>query len=454
MTIIKPSSAAAYQLLMEGSQALTDVEEHGMRLDVPYLHRMVAKTTDKIRSLESELMDNEIYTIWRKTFGERSNLTSHQQLGKVLFDVMKVPFNPEDITEKDKRPKTDITALDKIDLPFVRKWVNVQKLKKLKATNLVGLLREVDDDGFVHPFFNLHLVITFRSSSSNPNFQNIPKRDERIAKIIRKAFIPRGDDYVMVEIDYGALEFRGAASFWQDPSMIEYASDPNLDIHRDMAAECFLLDIDNVSKMSRTFAKNLFVFPILYGSYHVPCAKGLWDIISRAELETNDGIGLYQHLEDQGIFNQDDFERHIKSVEDSFNNRFKHWSEQKTIWWNDYLKRGWFEMSTGFVCSGIYSRNDLMNYPIQGPSFHLTLWSLIRINERFKKKKMRSKAVGQIHDSIRIDAHKSELDEVLLLSHRIMTEDIRKHWSWILTPLIVETEISSTNWYCMEELVI
>ena len=450
--MIKTSSESAMRLMMEGSRALTDVEEHGMRLDVPYLHKMVTKTTDKIRSLESQLMSDEIYTTWRKTFAERSNLTSHQQLGKVLFDVMKVPFNAEDVTEKDKRPKTDITALEKIDLPFVRKWVNVQKLKKLRATNLVGLLREVDDDGFVHPFFNLHLVVTQRSSSDHPNFQNIPIRDERIAKIIRKAFIVRDDDYVMVEIDFGALEFHICASFWGDPNMIEYASDPNLDIHRDMAAECFILYIDNVSKTARTFAKNLFVFPILYGSYYVQCAKGLWDIIARANIETKDGIPLYQHLEEQGIFNKDDFERHIKSVEDGFNQRFKHWSTQKEIWWKDYLKRGWFEMSTGFVCSGIYSKNFLYNAPIQGPSSHCKLWSLIQINKYLKKKKMRSKVVGEIHDSIRIDIHKSELDDVLLLSHRIMTEDIRKHWPWILTPLIVETEISSTNWYEMKEM--
>jgi DNA polymerase I len=449
---VKPSTPDAYRLMMEGTQALTDVEANGMRVDVSYLNRMIEETGDKIKSVERELMEDEIYETWQKTYGDKANLGSRQQLGKILFDVLKIKPDANSLTTTTKRPKVDIEALERINIPFIKKLVSVEKLKKLRSTYLVGILREVDDDGFVHPFFNLHLVVTQRSSSSNPNFQNIPKREEGIAKIIRKAFICRSDDYVMVEIDYGALEFRGCGSFWQDPSMIEYASNPELDIHRDMAAECYLLDTDNVSKLARTFAKNQFVFPILYGSYYVKCAKALWDMIGRADIKTQEGVSLYKHLEDHGVFNQEDFERHIRSVEDSFNRRFSHWSKQKEVWWNDYVKRGWFPMSTGFICSGIYSRNFLMNAPIQGPSFHCLLWSLIQINKWLKKNNMKSMVVGQIHDSIKIDAHKSELDDVLATSKRIMTKDIRKHWDWILTPLTIETELSETDWYSMKAI--
>jgi hypothetical protein len=104
---------------------------------------------------------------------------------------------------------------------------------------------------------------------------------------------------VLVEVDYSALEFRIAASFWKDPAMVAYASDSSLDIHRDMAGECYMLD--EVPKSSRFYAKNQFVFPILYGSYYISCAKNLWSVIETGNLETSDGIGLYDHLKSQGI---------------------------------------------------------------------------------------------------------------------------------------------------------
>ena len=104
-------------------------------------------------------------------------------------------------------------------------------------------------------------------------------------------------------------------------------------------------------------------------------------------------------------------------------------------------------MMTGFVCSGVFSRNQLYNLPVQGPAFHCLLWSLTQIVNRMKRDKMRSVVVGQIHDSIVADVHRDELDDYLQLVKQTMTVDVRKHWSWIVTPLIVEAEVAETNWY-------
>lgn len=235
--------------------------------------------------------------------------------------------------------------------------------------------------------------------------------------------------------------------FWKDPAMVAYASDPKLDIHRDMAGECFLLPVDNVSKDCRAFAKNQFVFPELYGSYYVSMAAGLWTSISRAGLKTKDGVGIYEHLRTKGIRTAKEFESHIKRVEQKFNERFAHWSAAKDRWWQKYLERGWFPLATGFVCPGIFSYNNLMNTPIQGPSFHCLLWSVIQVNAWLKKNKMRSKIVGQIHDSILADVRESELQDYLNYVREVMTVKVRQHWDWIVTPLDVEVDVSDRSWF-------
>ena len=102
---------------------------------------------------------------------------------------------------------------------------------------------------------------------------------------------------------------------------------------------------------------------------------------------------------------------------------------------------------TGFECSGVMSRNDVYNYPIQGPAFHLLLWSLIQIVKWTVKNKMRSKVIGTIHDSIEADVHRDELEEFIEKVVEVMTIAVRKHWDWVIVPLEAEVEWSETNWY-------
>jgi DNA polymerase-1 len=305
-------------------------------------------------------------------------------------------------------------------------------------------------DGFLHPSFNLHLVSTFRGSCSDPNFQNIPIRDKLIGKLIRSCFIPR-KGHVLDERDYSALEFRICACWWNDKNMVKYASDPSKDIHRDMAAECYLLPKDHIPKNCRFYAKSFFVFPTLYGSYYVNTARNLWGAIATFNLQTEDGVGLYDWLQDQGINNEKDFENHIKKVEQRFNEKFPEWSKKKEMWLARYSKKGFIDLMTGFRVTvgkgGLLSRNNLYNTPIQGPAFHILLWSLIQLVKRMKKMKMRSVLVGQIHDSIMGDIHRDEWDEYSEMSKDLMTVKVREHFDWIVTPLEIEAKISENNWF-------
>jgi DNA polymerase-1 len=440
----------------QGSLALAEVEAAGMRIDVDRLDRTIKETKEKIDQLTQKLKEDEVFSVWKKRWGKKTKLGSRTQLGKVLFEELK--YKPTALTGTG-RPKTDEEALEAIDLPFVRDFLATEKLKKLYTTYLKGVRREVVD-GFLHAVINLHLVKTYRSSVDSPSFQNIPIRDPEIGKLIRSCFIPR-DDHVLVEIDYGALEFRIAACFWRDEAMVAYASNPQLDIHRDMAAECYMLE--EVPKTARFYAKNQFVFPELYGSYFINCARNLWGVIETGNLQTADGVGLYDHLRGMGIRKlgkcdpreqpkRGTFEKHIYEVEQQFNDRFPDWSDRKEDWWAKYLNRGWFRTMTGFECSGVFTRNDLYNWPIQGPAFHLLLWSLTRMVKWLKKNKMKSKVVGQIHDSLIIDTHRDELDDVLAEAKKVMTEDVRKKWKWVIVPLEIEAEIAETNWFDKKEV--
>jgi DNA polymerase-1 len=443
-----PATSAAYKLMMDGSAAFTNMEERGMRIDVGYLDSAIQWCTDKVQYADELLRSDPIYAEWRRRFGANADVSNRNQLGELVYSHLGYEVKKK---SGSGRASTDEEAFEHIDEPFVKMWVDAAKLRRTLQTDLIGLREEVDPYGFLHPFFHLHFVRTYRSSSSNINFQNKPNRDQRLAKLVRRAFIPRGPDYELVEADYGALEFRGAANFWKDPKMLAYASDPSLDIHRDMASECYLCTKAQVSKATRSVAKNSFVFPELYGSYWKNIGAGLWDQAERQGLEV-DGVPMKQHLATKGITGRDAYRQHIKGVEERFGSRFSVWRDSRDEWWETYLKKGEFPLQTGFVCRGLYSYNNLMNYPIQGPSFHLLLWSLIQLDRWLVANKMKSMVIGQIHDSIMMDLHKREKNAVLNKLQAIMTVDVKRHWRWIQTPLEVEVEASGVSWFDKKEI--
>lgn len=443
---VKPE---AYQLIHEGALALAVVEANGMKIDLPYLHKVREQTKEQIEELDCQLQKMDGWKTWTKRFGEKSNLGSRKQLAAVLFEDLELPC--ENFTEKGQ-PSTSEQDLEQIEHPFVRAYFRWTKLKKLYGTYLKGVLREVEDDGYLHPVFNLHLVSSYRSSSDSPNFQNIPVRNSEVAPIIRRAFVPRKGRF-WLEIDFVAAEVRIAACYHQDPTMLQYIQEDH-DLHTDMAAECFLLKKEEVNKKNRYVAKNGFVFPSFYGDYYVGIARNMWRMISTQKLTAGE-LPMKDHLSQKGIEDHAKFEAHIQRVESNFwGERFGHYNQWKRDWYAAYLKRLWFELKTGFVCRGVMRRNEVINLPVQGSAFHCLLWSLIELQKWLEKYHMKSLIIGQIHDSIVLDVHPSELEDVLATAHLLMTQRVRKHWPWIITPMAVEAEISSTNWWEKEPIQI
>lgn len=461
-THMQPITSEAYQLFHKASLVFTDMEENGVRIDTKYMKAALHSVTAKIDRLSDRLKRMEVYKIWRRESGTKINIDSRRQLAHVLFDVMKYP-----VTHRTKTGLAQVNeeSLKEIDLPFITTLLRVEKYKKLRSTYLRGILKEVNYDGFLHPHFNLHTTKTYRSSSSNPNFQNIPVRNAEIGKIIRQGFIPR-DGYYLTESDFSGIEVCVAACYNKDPRLIQYIIDPTTDMHRDMAAQIFMIKPEQVTKLIRYWGKSGFVFAEFYGDYYISCAKRMWKELIKGNFITADGINVKDHLAKQGITRlgrcdpkqtpqTGTFEKHMKEVEDDFwNNRFKIYARWKKQWWSAYERDGEFMTKTGFRIAGIYNRKEVTNYPIQGSAFHCLLWTLIELSAWLKRRKMKTKIIGQIHDSVLADVHKDELDDYIVMIKRIASKKLPRAWKWINVPLTIDVEVAplGRSWHEKTEI--
>lgn len=450
---MKMSRYDGYSLLHAGAIALAEVEANGMRIDVPYLDGAIEDTAARIARLEEKLRGCEEYKLQRRRYGVATNLTSRDQLASVLFGDMGHTAHSRTATGK---AQLDETALEKVGTKYARGFLRLEKLNKLYGTYLTGIRREVDEKGFLHAFFGLGHVRSFRGQSDSPNLQNVPIRDPIQGKVIRKAFIPR-KGHAIVEIDYSSIEVMVACALSGDPKLTYDAREG--DMHRDMSAECYLLEKGQVTKAIRQNTKGGFVFAEFYGDWYKQVTRNLWDGIDRYGLKLDDGTGLHTHLKARGITGmglcdpskdpvEGTFEAHIKKVEDRFwNKRFKVYHAKRRAWIEDYKQKGYIDLVTGFRCWGPMSKNQVMNYHIQGPAFHCLLWSLINVIKQTKKLRMGAKVISQIHDSIIADVPLAEVDDYLTLAHDIATKQIRDHWSWITVPFEIEAEMSAVNWH-------
>lgn len=470
-----PYTQEAYQLLHEGAIALAQVESNGIRVDMDYLAKAIRRTKRRIDHLKGKLQESDVVKAWRREYKGRTNLGSNDQLGHVLFDVMGFESAGKTSSENPKH-KTDEKSLGTVDHPFIKDFLKIKKLERALNTNLKGIRREVVD-GFVHPFFNLDTVQTFRSSSDSPNFQNVPKYNPQIGKLTRQAFIARPGRR-LVELDYSQLEVAIAVCYHHDPTMMEYLEDKSKDMHRDMAMECYILPIEELQPADkknpgevkrasdiRFCGKSGFVFPNFYGDWYIDCAANLWEYISTMNLRRRDGTSLYDHLRSEGITELGDldpsekprigtFERHIQRVEKAFwSERFPVYDRWRKDWVDEYREKGWMKTLTGFICQGWMKRNEIINYPVQGSAFHCLLWSLIRLQKELKKARMKSLVIGQIHDSVLGDVPDEELDDFLSLARWVMVDELKDAWKWITAPIEIEAEATPIggNWYQKKE---
>jgi DNA polymerase-1 len=454
--MFRPHNPEALELMTRGAIALARVEHNGIRVDRAYLLKAITKVGDRIGQLEDQLRSTDVWSTWRKRFGAGANLSSRPQLATVLFDEMGYP-SPG--VSASGRHKADGEALELVDLPFISDFIQVEKLKKLRGTYLEGTLHELSADDRLRCFYNLHLVMTYRSSADSTNIQNQPVRDPLSAKIIRRMYIP-SEGCRIVESDFSAIEVRVGVGYHKDPTMKTYIEE-DYDMHRDMACECFMATPEQMTKQIRHAGKNSFVFPEFYGDVYFSVCQGLWAAAVRNKLTTADGVSVIEHLKSKGIHSvglcdpdvspvPGTFEHHIQRVEKGFwKRRFRVYDQWKRDWFNEYQSRGWFSMLTGFTCGGAMRRNVVVNAPVQGAAFHCLLWCLIEIQSILLKRKMRTKIVGEIHDSLIADVPDEEFDEYCAIVKSVMTRKLVEHYRWINVPIQIEVEACGLGetWY-------
>jgi DNA polymerase I-like protein with 3'-5' exonuclease and polymerase domains len=466
----KPTLREAYKLLHQGSLALARTERQGIRVDMEYIKNKKEFLTKEVAEEEEKLRKTEFYKEWKKSRGgEEPNYQSQPQLKEFLYKVK--GYEPPKYTPKGKQElkeqgssdkgSTDEEALKALNIKALNKILRIKKLKKARDTYLENLEREAVD-GYVHPFFNLHLARTYRGSSSMPASQTLPKRNENFARIVRTAIIPR-DGNMLVEADFKSLEIIGAACVSQDPNLLNYLRSGG-DMHKDIAKELFFVPDDKTGEEGfsylRSCVKNAFVFPQFYGSYYFNNARNVckWLQLPQKRFAPGKGVKfgegtIADHLRSvrtgrfpKGVRNFDDLVRHIEDMEqDLWVNRFPTHARWKQKIWEEYRKKGYIESLTGFRFSGLMEPKDTYNYPIQSICFHILLKSLIKADFKMEVEKWNTKIIGQIHDSLFLDVPPNEFDYVIDTIHRITTKRIPNEWPWIIVPLNIDFEASEID---------
>jgi uracil-DNA glycosylase family 4 len=434
----------------KGLLAMGKIQENGIPIDQNYYENQKKRLGKRIERIEEKLIGIANEGGWKKTTGKDIDLESNPDLQKLLFEVFKL----KPIKETKTGYAVDEEVMTKLNIPFTRDLLTLRKVRKQRNTYIAQFLRETYN-GRMHPFFNLHIPRSYRSSSSEPNFQNIPVRDEEAKRITRDGIIPSKGNQLL-ETDYGSMEVRIGACHSRDPVLIRYIEDPTTDMHRDQGLELFALTSEQITGEIRFYTKNCFVFPQFYGSYYKLCAAELWE--NCAELETAEGKRVKDHLIDVGVITESApyvaFEEHVRDCENKFWEMLgvhSEWQQRKI---KEYQEIGYVETHFKFRRGGYLKDNKIKNTPIQADAYLCLEWQLGEVIDIAEEEGWKSKIIGQIHDSIVIDADPHEVEHVLKTIKRVGEVSIRERYDWIIVPLLIEAELAKVDesWYRKEEI--
>ncbi|TNF31433.1 MAG: DNA polymerase I, partial [Bacteroidetes bacterium] len=391
---------------------LGSMETEGIKLDVPVLKTMSVELNEDLIRLQSEI---------KELAGVDFNIQSPKQLGDVLFDHLKIDGNAKR-TGKTKQYKTSEDVLSKLvnAHPIVSKILDYRSVQKLKSTYVDTLPELVNPKtGKIHTTYNQAVAATGRLSSDQPNLQNIPIRTER-GREIRKAFIPRSEDFVLLAADYSQVELRIIAALSKDGPMIE-AFKQGQDIHAATAAKVFGVKLEEVDRDMRSKAKAVN-FGLMYGQ----SAFGLADNLGISRTEARDIIDEY--------FKQ--FPT-IRAYMDSNIQFAKENGYVETIMGRRRYLRD--INSNNQTVRGFAERNAI-NAPIQGSAADIIKVAMINVHAELEKRKLRSKLLLQVHDELVFDAHKDELDELKALVTEKMVGAVS-----LEVPMVVDIGVGN-NW--------
>ncbi|MCX7876259.1 MAG: DNA polymerase I [Melioribacteraceae bacterium] len=371
----------AFEIEFPLVKVLEDMERTGIKIDV-----------QSLKSFSNDLqilLDNYSTEIYRYA-GETFNINSTQQLQTILFDKLKLPVTKE----KKTGYSTDAKSLENLKgtHPIIDLIIDYRQVAKLKSTYADSLPELINHKtGRIHTTYNQSLVSTGRLSSNNPNLQNIPIRTE-LGKEIRKAFVAKDKNHVLLSADYSQIELRIMASICGDETLIN-AFKNNEDIHKRTAALVFNVKPEEVTSEMRRKAKEVN-FGILYG-------LGPFGLKSR--------LGISQTHAQEIINNYfNSFKNVKKFMEDSIESARKKGYSETLYGRRRFLKN----INSNNRTIRQFEERVAINMPIQGTAADMIKLAMIKVFETIQKEKMKSKMVLQVHDELVFDVHKSELDEL------------------------------------------
>ncbi len=365
-------------------EVLTYLEFNGIKVNATYLEDFSKELEVKIREAEEN--------VYRQA-GMRFNIASPKQVGEVLFEKLKLSAKAKK-TGKSGQYATDEDTLLELakEHEVVRTILEFRGMAKLQSTYVDALPRMINPKtGRVHSSFNQALAATGRLSSNNPNLQNIPIRTEE-GRRVRKAFVPRSEDYILLSADYSQIELRLIAEIADETAMLD-AFQQNLDIHLATAAKVYNTPLAEVTSDQRRNAKTVN-FSIIYGAGSLNLAQQL--NIPRTEAK---------QLIDQYFDTYKGLKRYMETVVE------------------DARKNGYVTTIMGRrrILRDIDSRNSLarsnservaINTPIQGSAADLIKVAMINIHKTLKEKGLKTKMILQVHDELVFDVYKPELEIV------------------------------------------
>ena len=372
-------------------KVLADMELEGINLDKEFLASLSQQLEKDIVNLEKDIYE---------TAGEEFNIGSPKQLGIILFEKLKLVDKPKKTKTGQYSTGEEILSVLAPDHKIVQQVLDYRGLVKLKNTYVDALPLQVEQSTCrVHTEYLQTVAATGRLSSNNPNLQNIPIRTER-GRQVRKAFIPRDNDHVLLAADYSQIELRIIAALSKEDNMIK-AFQENQDIHASTAANVFNVAIKDVTREQRSVAKTVN-FGIVYGV----SAFGLSNQTTLSRGESKDLIETYYQTYPKlrnFIREQVDFARENGYVQTVLGRR-------------RYLR----DINSRNAMVRSAAERNAVNAPIQGSAADIIKMAMINIHKKLKEGNYLTKMLLQVHDELVFDVYKPELEEIRALVKREM----------------------------------
>jgi DNA polymerase I len=376
-----------YDLEVPLVNVLSDMELEGITLDVSALKELSKTLNEDILNTQTKIFE---------LAGMEFNVGSPKQLGEVLFEKLKIDDKPKKTPTGQYATGEDILSNYDSEYEIVSKILDFREFSKLKSTYVDALPELISaKTGRIHTSYNQAVAATGRLSSTNPNLQNIPIRTVR-GREIRKAFIPRSEEFTIMSADYSQIELRIMAAFSEDQSMIE-AFNNNIDIHSTTASKVFKVALEEVNSDMRRKAK-MVNFGIIYGI----SAFGLAQRLGIARGEAKEIIDSY--------FTE--FPR-VKGFMDDCINKARETEYVETILGRRRYLR---DINSRNQTNRGFAERNAINAPIQGSAADMIKVAMINIHDFIKKEKLKSRMILQVHDELVFDAF---LPEVELLKEKV-----------------------------------